>query len=165
LRLKLNGWWGNSAVAICYEGLPWITGAIVMGVAMPNWQIIALAALYSAGAHGIMTLNDFKAVEGDRQMGVRSLPVMLGVEQAASLACLVMGLPQIVVIGLMFLWGHPLAGALVAIVLLIQAGLMTRLVEAPQANAPWYNATGTSAYVTGMLICAIALGASAGPVS
>jgi chlorophyll synthase len=85
LRLKLNGWWGNSAVAICYEGLPWITGAIVMGVAMPNWQIIALAALYSAGAHGIMTLNDFKAVEGDRQMGVRSLPVMLGVEQAASL--------------------------------------------------------------------------------
>jgi chlorophyll synthase len=159
-RLKLNGWWGNSAVALCYEGLPWVTGAIVMGVRMPNWQIITLALLYSLGAHGIMTLNDFKSVEGDIRMGVNSLPVMLGVEGAASLACLVMGLPQIIVIGLMFLWGHPLSGALIAIVLLIQARLMTRLVEAPQANAPWYNATGTTLYVSGMLISAIALGSS-----
>jgi chlorophyll synthase len=89
----------------------------------------------------------------------------LGVEGAASLACLVMGLPQIIVIGLMFLWGHPLSGALIAIVLLIQAGLMTRLVEAPQANAPWYNATGTTLYVSGMLISAIALGSSQGGLS
>jgi chlorophyll synthase len=164
-RLKLNGWWGNSAVALCYEGLPWVTGAIVMGVRMPNWPIITLALLYSLGAHGIMTLNDFKSVEGDIRMGVNSLPVMLGVEGAASLACLVMGLPQIIVIGLMFLWGHPLSGALIAIVLLIQAGLMTRLVEAPQANAPWYNATGTTLYVSGMLISAIALGSSQGGLS
>jgi chlorophyll synthase len=164
-RLKLNGWWGNSAVALCYEGLPWVTGAIVMGVRMPNWPIIILALLYSLGAHGIMTLNDFKSVEGDIRMGVNSLPVMLGVEGAASLACLVMGLPQIIVIGLMFLWGHPLSGALIAIVLLVQAGLMTRLVEAPQANAPWYNATGTTLYVLGMLISAIALGSSQGNLS
>ena len=46
-RLKLNGWWGNAAVAVCYEGLPWITGAVVMGVPMPAWRIIALAGLYS----------------------------------------------------------------------------------------------------------------------
>ena len=32
-----------------------------------------MAALYAFGAHGIMTLNDFKALEGDRQHGVRSL--------------------------------------------------------------------------------------------
>ena len=30
-----------------------------------------------------MTLNDFKALEGDRQMGVNSLPVTLGPERAA----------------------------------------------------------------------------------
>ena len=29
LRLKRNGWWGNTACAACYEGLPWITGAAV----------------------------------------------------------------------------------------------------------------------------------------
>jgi chlorophyll synthase len=160
-RLKLNGWWGNSAVALCYEGLPWVTGSIVMGVSMPHWRIIALAGLYSAGAHGIMTLNDFKSVEGDLRMGVKSLPAMLGVERAASLACLVMGFPQMIVVALMFLWGFPLHGALIAIVLLIQVDLMTRLVKAPQANAPWYNATGTSLYVSGMLISALAMGSAA----
>ena len=30
VRLKRNGWWGNAAVALCYEGLPWFTGAAVM---------------------------------------------------------------------------------------------------------------------------------------
>ena len=85
LRLKLNGWWGNSAVAISYEGLAWFTGAAVMAAAFPDWRIVVLAVLYSVGAHGIMTLNDFKAVEGDRLMGVRSLPVQLGVDRAAQL--------------------------------------------------------------------------------
>ena len=27
LRLKENGWWGNAACGICYEGLAWATGA------------------------------------------------------------------------------------------------------------------------------------------
>ena len=30
LRLKSNGWWGNAACGLCYEGLAWITGAAVM---------------------------------------------------------------------------------------------------------------------------------------
>ena len=30
VRLKRNGWWGNSACALCYEGLAWLTGAAVM---------------------------------------------------------------------------------------------------------------------------------------
>ena len=64
-----------------------------------------LALLYSVGAHGIMTLNDFKAVEGDKQMGVRSLPVQLGVDNAARLACVVMAAPQVVVIGLLLVVG------------------------------------------------------------
>ena len=60
LRLKLNGWWGNAAVAACYEGLPWFTGAVLVTGAVPSTEILALAMLYSIGAHGIMTLNDFK---------------------------------------------------------------------------------------------------------
>jgi chlorophyll synthase len=71
-RLKLNGWWGNAAVALSYEGLAWFTGAAVMISTLPDWRIILMAALYSLGAHGIMTLNDFKSVDGDRQMGIRS---------------------------------------------------------------------------------------------
>ena len=85
-RWKQSGWWGPAAVAVSYEGLAWFTGAAVVLQALPDWRIIVLAALYSFGAHGIMTLNDFKAVEGDRVMGVRSLPVQLGVEREAILA-------------------------------------------------------------------------------
>lgn len=156
-RLKQNGWWGNSAVAACYEGLPWFTGAAVMAAALPHWQILAFAALYSLGAHGIMTLNDFKSVEGDRRMGIRSLPVMLGVAGAARLACLVMAAPQVVVVSLLYVWGHHVSAAAVALLLLLQLLLMIRLLAAPRDRAAWYNATGTTLYVIGMLVSAFAL--------
>ena len=93
LRLKRNGWWGNAAVAICYEGVPWFTGAAIMTDRLPANGILALALLNSFGAHGIMTLNDFKSVEGDRAVGIRSLPAMLGEAAAAKLACVIMILP------------------------------------------------------------------------
>lgn len=157
LRLKRNGWWGNAAVALCYEGVPWFTGAAVMRHALPSAPVLWLALLYSFGAHGIMTLNDFKSVEGDRRSGIRSLPVQLGVGPAARLACVVMALPQIVVIGLMIAWDHPLAAFVVGLLLACQLGLMGRLLQRPRERAPWYNATGTTLYVIGMLVCAFAL--------
>ncbi|MFX4427900.1 hypothetical protein ABTA68_19940, partial [Acinetobacter baumannii] len=82
-RLKMSGIWGPTAVALTYEGLTWFTGASVMAGALPSASILTILILYSAGAFGIMTLNDFKAVEGDRAMGIRSLPAMLGVDRAA----------------------------------------------------------------------------------
>ena len=157
VRLKQNGWWGNSAVAICYEGLPWFTGAAVMAASLPDWRIVVLALLYSLGAHGIMTLNDFKSVEGDERMGVLSLPVQLGVKKAVELACVVMVLPQFVVIGLLFSWSRPYHAAVVAALLAGQFLLMVRLLKDPRRYASWYNATGTTLYVLGMLASAFAL--------
>ncbi|MBC7782141.1 MAG: chlorophyll synthase ChlG [Proteobacteria bacterium] len=157
-RLKQNGWWGNSAVALCYEGLPWITGAAVMAAgAVPDGRVFALAALYSFGAHGIMTLNDFKSVEGDRQMGIGSLPARLGPETAARVACVVMALPQVVVVVLLARWGHTNHAFAIAGLLVVQLALMARLLQDPRARAPWYNATGISLYVIGMLVSAFAL--------
>jgi len=157
LRLKQNGWWGNSAVAICYEGLPWFTGAAVMASSLPDARVIALALLYSLGAHGIMTLNDFKAIEGDIKMGVRSLPVQLGAARAARLACVVMAVPQFVVIGLLVAWGRPYHAATVVALLAGQFVLMARLLKDPRGQAAFYNATGTTLYVLGMLASAFAL--------
>ncbi len=156
-RLKRNGWWGNAAVGLCYEGLPWFTGALVMGAAFPGYEIVALALLYSLGAHGIMTLNDFKSIEGDLRMGVRSLPVQLGPERAARLACIVMAIPQMIVILLLVAWGHHIHAAIIAALLVAQLWLMTILVAAPRERAPWYNATGISLYVTGMMVAAFAI--------
>ena len=159
LRLKLNGWWGNSAVALSYEGLAWVTGAaIVLGGALPEGPILMIALLYSVGAHGIMTLNDFKSVEGDMTMGIRSLPVQLGRERAAWVACLFMLLPQFVVIGLMLHWSLPLSAAAVTVVVLAQILAMKKLLSDPKKLAPWYNATGVSLYVLGMMGAALGLG-------
>lgn len=157
LRLKANGWWGNSAVAACYEGLPWLTGATVMAAALPNWRVFAIAGLYSFGAHGIMTLNDFKSIEGDKRSGVASLPVQLGADRAALVACAMMAAPQAVVVFLLLTWSLPIYAAAIAVSLAIQIVLMRKLIGSPRELAPWYNATGVSLYVTGMMIAAVAI--------
>ena len=158
LRLKLNGWWGNAACAISYEGLAWATGAAVMaGGALPGRRSLLLAALYSAGAHGIMTLNDFKAVEGDRQMGVGSLPVRLGVQGAARAACWIMALPQLVVVLLLVSWGRPGFAVAIGVLLLGQLLLMDYFTDAPTPRALFYSGFGVPLFVSGMMVSAFAL--------
>ena len=157
LRLKRNGWWGNLACGACYEGLPWFTGAAVMLGQAPDARIVLMALLYSAGAHGIMTLNDFKSVEGDLQTGIRSLPVILGVDRAAAFACAVMAAPQLAVVALLLWWGAPVHALAVAAALVAQFALMPRLLRDPRGQAIFYNATGTTLYVVGMMVAAFAL--------
>lgn len=157
LRLKRNGWWGNAAVAFSYEGLAWFTGAAVVAGGLPDARIIFVAYLYSIGAHGIMTLNDFKAIEGDRALGVRSLPVQYGVRPAALIACAVMVMPQAVVALLLPAWGAPWHGLAIVGLIGFQIVLMRRFMTDPRGKAPWYNATGTSLYVLGMMVAAFAL--------
>jgi chlorophyll synthase len=164
LRLKQNGWWGNAACGLCYEGLAWVTGAAVMaGGAMPQLRSLALALLYSVSAHGIMTLNDFKSVEGDRQMGIASLPVQLGVGAAARTACWVMILPQLCVAGLLVAWQEPGHAVAVAALIVLQLVLMRRFLQQPSARAVWYSGFGVPLFVAGMMVSAFALrGAAAG---
>ena len=158
IRLKQNGWWGNSAVGLCYEGLPWFTAAAIMTDAAPDLRIVLAALLYSIGAHGIMTLNDFKSLEGDRRMGIASLPVQLGPHRAAWLACITMAAAQAIMIAMLLLWELPLHAAAVTVMLAAQIVLMRRLLQDPRKLAPWYNGTGISLYVLGMLVTAFALG-------
>ena len=161
LRLKRNGWVGPGAVGLCYEGLPWFTAAAAASGGFPGWPTVLIALLYSLGAHGIMTLNDFKSVEGDRQMGLASLPAQLGVDAAARLACAVMALPQLLVIVLLLGWDFRLPALIVTFLLAGQTLLMPRLLRDPQRFAAWYNATGTTLFVLGMMASAFALRAMA----
>lgn len=158
VRLKQNGWLGNGAVGITYEGLAWITGAAVaLGGEWPGWPILLFAALYSLGAHGIMTLNDFKSIEGDRRMGIGSLPATLGAERAAWTACVFMLLPQLGVVGALALGGEGPAALAVCALMGIQTVLMGRFLERPRERAAWYSAVGVPVYVTGMMVTAAAI--------
>jgi chlorophyll/bacteriochlorophyll a synthase len=161
VRLKRNGWWGNLACAMSYEGLAWITGGAVMALgAFPDSRSVWLAVLYSLGAHGIMTLNDFKSVVGDRQMGIGSLPVRLGVDRAAVVASWVMALPQVLVIALLWRWGQPGHAAAVSVLLVAQTGLMVWFCREPVKRALFYSGFGVPLYVSGMLVSAFALRAA-----
>ena len=157
VRLKRSGWWGPGLVGLSYESLPWFTGAAVLSVGAPSFPVVVVALLYGVGAHGIMTLNDFKALEGDRATGVRSLPVVVGPEVAAKIACTVMALPQMIVISLLFIWGRPVFAAVVLTSLLAQFWAMRVMMRDPKEKAPWYNATGVTLYVSGMMVTAFAI--------
>ena len=162
LRLKQNGWWGNAACGLCYEGLAWVTGAAVMaGGAMPQSRSLALALLYSVAAHGIMTLNDFKSVEGDRQMGIGSLPVRLGVTGAARTACWMMVLPQCCVVVMLVAWSQPWHAVSVAALIAFQLVLMRRFLQQPTERAVWYSGFGVPLFVAGMMVSAFALRSAA----
>lgn len=157
IRMKRSGLWGPGLVGLSYESLPWFTGAAVLSAGAPSWPVVILALLYGLGAHGIMTLNDFKALEGDRQMGVNSLPVTMGPARAARLACWVMALPQIVVILMLLAWDRPLHAAAITAVLALQLWAMRVLLTDPKGRAPWYNGTGVTLYVGGMMVAAFAV--------
>lgn len=157
VRLKRSGWWGPGLVGLSYESLPWFTGAAVLSAGAPSFPVVIVALLYGIGAHGIMTLNDFKALEGDRQMGVNSLPVTMGPERAAKLACWVMAVPQVVVISLLVMWDRPLHAVAILAVLTLQLWAMRVLLTNPKGRAPWYNGTGVTLYVGGMMITAFAV--------
>lgn len=157
LRLKQDGWWGNTATGLSYETLPWITAAAVMAGGAPDARLMLVALLYGIGAHGIMTLNDFKAIEGDRRMGIASLPARHGPVAAAWIACAFMAVPQVAVIALLALWGAPFHAACVGALLAAQLVFMRKMLRDPKALAPWYNATGVMAYVLGMMVAAVAL--------
>ncbi|SFQ06160.1 chlorophyll synthase [Roseivivax halotolerans] len=157
LRLKRSGWWGPGLVGLSYETLPWFTGAAILAQGLPSGPVILVALLYGIGAHGIMTLNDFKALEGDRQTGVNSLPVILGPERAARVACWAMIVPQLGVIAVLLSLSAAWHAGAVGVVILAQLAAMRVLLRDPKGKAPWYNGTGIVLYVSGMMISAFAL--------
>lgn len=158
IRFKNNGWLGNLACGLSYEGLAWVTGATLLSAgALPSKPSLLLAGLYSASAHGIMTLNDFKAIEGDRQMGVRSLPVQLGAFKAAKVSAVLMLVPQVVVLALLLSWDKSSYAAAIAVLMIGQILLLRDFLKRPIDKALFYSGFGVPLLVSGMMVAAFAV--------
>ncbi len=156
LRLKArNGWLANGACAFAYEGFAWVAGAAIFGHVTTG--TLVLASLYSLGSHGLMTLNDFKSYEGDERLGLRSLPVMLGLAGALRAAFAFIDVFQILAIT--FVLGHRmwLAGGVMLVLFLVQIPMQRKLATDPKGLAPWYCASAIPPFVWGMLVSALAL--------
>jgi chlorophyll synthase len=90
-------------------------------------------------------------------MGVRSLPVQLGIVPAARSASWTMAVPQLVVIGLLSHWGLPGHAAVIAGLLIVQGVMMIWFVAEPSKRALYYSGFGVPLFVAGMMVSAFAL--------
>ena len=154
IRLKRSAIFGPGVVAICYEGLPWFTGAAIFTISLPNKEVLIVLSLYALGAHGIMTMNDFKATKGDKLLGINSLPVILGRKPATLVACLIMLFPQLIVMSLFYFWGSLILAITLAVCVLLQSLSMIFLIRDPEKNTPFFNMTGVLLYIAGMMLSA-----------
>jgi chlorophyll synthase len=155
-RLKArNGWLANAASSFSYEGLAWLAGTAAFGRLTVGTFV--LAALFSAGAHGLMTLNDFKSLEGDRALGLRSLPAMLGERKALGQALTFINLFQALAMAYVLGNGQWIAAAVMNLLLVVQLPMQRKLARDPVKNAPWYCASAIPPFCWSMLAAAIAL--------
>jgi chlorophyll synthase len=156
-RFKQNGWVGNAAVGLSYETLPWLTAATAITGQLPGTPVLLIGLLYGIGAHGILTLNDFKSIRGDGEMKIFTLPVLHGAPAAARIACLVMAAPQLAVLGLLAHWALPYHALCLALLLAVQLVCMRRFLGDPVGRAVWYSSVGVGLYVIGMMLAAFGL--------
>ena len=90
-------------------------------------------------------------------MGVRSLPVQLGVQNAARVACAIMIFSQLVVVALLLGWGKPLHATAIAALMAAQLVMMRRFLARVTERALWYSGFGVPLFVAGMMVSAFAL--------
>ncbi|MDJ0601757.1 MAG: chlorophyll synthase ChlG [Crocosphaera sp.] len=157
LKLKQNGWLGNYALGASYIALPWWAGHALFGEL--NWTIVILTLFYSLAGLGIAVVNDFKSVEGDRQLGLKSLPVMFGVNTAAWLCVIMIDVFQ-AGIGAYLIYIHQNLYAAILLLLVIPQITFQDMyfLRDPLENDVKYQASAQPFLVLGMLVAGLALG-------
>lgn len=157
LKLKKNGWLGNYALGASYIALPWWAGHALFGEL--NWKIVVLTLFYSLAGLGIAIVNDFKSVEGDRQLGLQSLPVMFGITTAAWICVVMIDLFQGLVAAYLVSIHENLYAAILVLLIIPQITLQDMyFLRDPVANDVKYQASAQPFLVLGMLVTGLALG-------
>ncbi len=160
LKLKQNGWLGNYALGASYIALPWWAGHALFG--QLNWKIVILTLIYSLAGLGIAVVNDFKSVEGDRKLGLKSLPVMFGVTTAAWICVFMIDFFQIAMGGYLIYIGEKLYATILLLLVIPQITFQDMyFLRDPLKNDVKYQASAQPFLVLGMLVVGLALGHSA----
>jgi chlorophyll/bacteriochlorophyll a synthase len=157
LKLKQNGWLGNYALGASYIALPWWTGHALFGDL--NWTIAILTLIYSMAGLGIAVVNDFKSVEGDRQLGLKSLPVMFGISTAAWICVLAIDIFQMGIAAYLVSIGENLYATILIFLVIPQIVFQDMyFLRDPLKNDVKYQASAQPFLVLGMLLTGLALG-------
>lgn len=158
LKLKQNGWAGNYALGCSYISLPWWCGQAVFGqLDRPVYFILPI--LYSIAGLGIAIVNDFKSIEGDRELGLQSLPVAFGIDTAKYLCAGSISLTQLGVAAYLYSLGETTYGAILLGLVLPQIYFQaTLLLPDPVENDVKFQAASQPFFVFGILATALCVG-------
>ena len=160
LKLKQNGWLGNYALGASYIALPWWAGQALFG--QLTWATALLTLAYSLAGLGIAVVNDFKSVEGDRALGLASLPVVFGIRRASWISAAMIDLFQLLMVAVLIAVGQHLAAVILVLLVLPQMVFQDIwLLRDPIAYDVNYQASAQPFLVLGMLVTALAIGHSA----
>ena len=157
LKLKQNGWLGNYALGASYIALPWWVGHALFGEL--NLTIIILTLFYSLAGLGIAVVNDFKSVEGDKQLGLKSIPVMFGVTTAAWVCVIMIDVFQAGIAGYLISIHENLYATILLLLIIPQITFQDMyFLRNPLENDVKYQASAQPFLVLGMLVAGLALG-------
>ncbi len=157
LKLKQNGWFGGYALGASYIALPWCTGHALFGEL--NWKVVVFTVVYSLAGLGIAIVNDFKSVEGDRQFGLKSLPVMFGVTAAAWICVIMIDVFQAGAAAYLVYLHENLYAAILVLLIIPQIIFQDMyFLRDPLKNDVKYQASAQPFLVLGMLVAGLAIG-------
>ncbi|MDV2998717.1 MAG: 1,4-dihydroxy-2-naphthoate octaprenyltransferase [Chroococcopsis gigantea SAG 12.99] len=157
LKLKQNGWLGNYALGSSYIALPWWAGHALFGEL--NSTIVILTLIYSMAGLGIAVVNDFKSVEGDQQLGLKSLPVMFGITAAAWICVIMIDLFQAGIAGYLISIDKKIYATILLLLIIPQITFQDMyFLRDPLNNDVKYQASAQPFLVLGMLVTGLALG-------
>lgn len=160
LKLKQNGWVGSFALGASYIAIPWWTGHALFGEL--DSTIVLLTLFYSFSGLGIAIINDFKSVEGDRQLGLQSLPVMFGVNNAAWICVAMIDLFQAGIAAYLISIHQNLYATILILLIIPQITFQDMyFLRDPLKNDVKYQASAQPFLVLGMLVAALAFGHAA----
>ncbi len=159
LKLKQNGWLGNYALGASYIALPWWAGQALFG--QLTWTTALLTLAYSLAGLGIAVVNDFKSVEGDKALGLQSLPVAFGIKRASWISAAMIDLFQLAMVAVLIAIGQHLAAVILVLLIIPQITFQDIwLLRDPVAFDVKYQASAQPFLVLGMLVTALAIGHS-----
>lgn len=164
-KLKAEGWRGCFALGASYIALPWWCGQAMFGTVGEGagggeltWPVVVLTSLYSLAGLGIAIVNDFKSIEGDAELGLKSLPVEFGVDGAKYICAGLIDSTQIAVAAYLYAIGETTYAAILFGLIVPQIlAQFAYLLKDPLQYDVKYQATAQPFLVFGILTTALAV--------
>ena len=164
-KLKAEGWRGSFALGASYIALPWWCGQAMFGHVGEGAAggeltppVVVLTVLYSLAGLGIAIVNDFKSIEGDRELGLKSLPVAFGIDGAKYICAGLIDVTQIAVAVYLWTIGTKTYALVLGLLIAPQIWAQTQyLLKDPVKYDVKYQGTAQPFLVFGILTTALAV--------